>query len=133
MRRTTIMTIVDVVGALADDSLNENMYLIDDNKSNGSLDEATESLKTAVNIGDVVTWTVFSLEPESYVELTKIEIDPQYCVPTIKYYPDSDVCYWEGTILKELESVPYSIAVIVGNSDTELITSDGPCFIQVLQ
>ena len=133
MRKTTIMTIVDVVGALADDSLNENLYLIDDNKSNGSLDEGTESLKTAVSVGDVVIWTVFSLEPESFVQLTKIEIDPQYCVPTLKYYPESDVSYWEGTILKELEEVPYNIAVIVGNSETELVTSDGPSFIHALQ
>jgi hypothetical protein len=129
MKKTTIMTLIDVVGTLSDDSLNENLYLIDDNKSNGSLDEGTDALKTAVKKGDIITWTVFSLEPESYTAVNKIEIDPQYCVPAMKFFPNSDVSYWEGTILKDLENVQYSLYVTAGNSDTEYKTSNGPFFI----
>ncbi|RXK85975.1 hypothetical protein [Filimonas effusa] len=124
-----IMSLVDVVGALASDNIKGNLYLFDNNKSDGSLDEGTGVLKTKVKTGDVLIWTIMSMEPESYAAISNITIDPEVCSPVTEMYPDSDVSYWQATVLKEVTSVPYKITFEVGVKKQQVETRETPSLI----
>lgn len=125
----TISALVDVVGALAAESLQNSIYLTDNNKLNGSTDEGTEVLKTKVKKGDQLMWTSMSLEPEAYASITGIIIDSEYCEPEQRPYVGSDITFWIGTVKKDLEAVPYKIKIKVGNRQLELTTPNSPSLI----
>ena len=129
MKTITIMTMIDVVGALASNSLTNNIYMIDDNKLNGSQDLGTGVLKTKVEQGDNLLWVVLSIEPEAFGTITGIIIDPDYCEPEQQYYVGSDVAYWQGTVKKDLQSVPYDLKIRIGTRDEELTTPEAPSLI----
>ena len=125
----TIMTFINVIGALATHSLTNHLYMIDSNKANGSQDLGTGVLKTKVKMGDQLLWTAMSIEPEAFGSITDIIIDSDFCEPEQKYYAGSDVTYWEGTVKKDLQSVPYSLKMRVGTRDEELTTTETPSLI----
>jgi len=128
-RTITITPIIDIVGALADGTLSKNLYLLDNNKANGSSGEGTETLKTMVEEGDQLIWSIMSLEPEAFASITDIVIDSAYCEPQQRTYPGSDVVYWFGQVKKNLKTTPYSLKIKVGNRDEELLTSSTPCLV----
>ncbi|GGH67267.1 hypothetical protein HNQ91_001691 [Filimonas zeae] len=128
-RTITILSLIDVVGALASDSMQKNLYLFDDNKSNGSTNLGTGVLKTKVQAGDKLIWTLMALEPEAYAQLYKIEMDSTVCKLEQKKYPQSDVIYWEGHVLKEVTSTPYKITFEVGTQKQQIETLDLPSLI----
>jgi hypothetical protein len=128
-RTITILSLIDVVGALSEDSMKGNVYLFDDNKSNGSSHEGTASLKTKVKAGDKLIWTLMALEPESFAEITNISIDPDICRAEKKMYPQSDVAYWEGEVLKEAVATPYKITFEVGSQKQKIETEGTPALI----
>ncbi|MDO9105751.1 MAG: hypothetical protein Q7U57_12430 [Methylovulum sp.] len=125
----TIVSLIDVVGALANDTLNGNIYLMDNNKSNGSSDQGTEVLKTLVKEGDQLVWTVMSLEPEAYASIKEIIIDSDYCVPEQKTYEGSDVTYWVGKVKKNPKSTPYNLKIQVGTQEQALMTTSSPSLV----
>src|SRR5262245_48055164 len=96
----SITAVVDVVGALATRSLHGNLYLLDTNRTGGSTDLGTEELKTRVQGGDQILWTVLPLECEAYASIDGIVIDKEVCEPEQKMYPGTDISYWAGTIKK---------------------------------
>ncbi|WP_075602924.1 hypothetical protein [Saccharicrinis aurantiacus] len=117
MKTITIVSVVDVVGALTTDSLENNIYLLDNNKNGGSSELATETLKTKVNKGDTLLWTIMPMEPESYSAIANIEIDKAVCEPKQLTYEGSDVTYWSATIKKDFIEAPYSIHFKLGNKE----------------
>lgn len=125
----TIMTFINVIGALARNTLTDNLYMIDSNKANGSQDLGTGVLKTKVKMGDQLLWTVMPIEPEAFGSITGIIIDSDFCEPEQKYFPGSDVTYWQGTVKKDLQSVPYNLKMRVGTRDQELTTTEAPSLI----
>lgn len=129
MKTITILSLVDVVGALADDSITNNLYLFDNNKVNGSADQGTGILKTKVNSGDRLIWTLMSLEPESYAAISNITMDTEVCDPEKKTYPDSDIIYWEGIVKKEAPSTFYKITYEVGTQQQAIETNESPALI----
>jgi hypothetical protein len=122
MKTITIVSVVDVVGALADESLNYNIYLFDNNKTSGSQNLGTDCLKTKVSVGDRLLWTIMAMEPESYSAINQITIDKTVCEPALRTYEGSDVTFWEGIVKKDIEEVPYSISFAFGNKDTIIST-----------
>ncbi|SFW85816.1 hypothetical protein [Chitinophaga sancti] len=125
-RTITIMSLIDVIGALAEDSMKANVYLFDNNKSKGSVNEGTGRLKTKVKAGDTLFWTLMSLEPESFAEISNISIDPEICRLEKKKYPQSDVVFWEGEVLKEAASTPYKITFEIGYQKQKFETEENP-------
>jgi hypothetical protein len=122
----SILSLIDVLGALAQDSMKANVYLFDNNKSMGSVNEGTGRLKTKVNAGDRLIWTLMSLEPEAFAEISNISIDPEICRTQKKMYPQSDVVYWEGEVLKEAASTPYKITFVIGYKKQTMETEETP-------
>ena len=74
MDTIAIVSVVDVVSALAADTVAGSFYMVDNNRTKGSKDEGTEILKTKVRKGDQVVWISISLECEAFVSITAIEI-----------------------------------------------------------
>ena len=126
----SINTVVDVVGALVDDSLRNNIYLVDNNKANGSTGLGTDALQSAVNVGDTILWTVESLEPEAYAMITGIEIDSLVDV-TEGVFPGSDVIYWKGIVEQQFDTLPYKLEVTVGTRTTALVTETDIALVQI--
>jgi hypothetical protein len=125
----TILCLLDVVGALSEQTLTTNLYLFDNNKANGSSGEGTGQLKTKVKAGDTLIWTIVALEPESYAAISAITIDPAVCTPVQRMYPESDVSYWEALVLKVVPETPYRITFEIGTKKQPLETEITPTLI----
>lgn len=115
-----IVVVLDVVGALATETLDGSIWLVDSHKSSGSTDEGTARLKTAVKKHDVLLWTAMPLEVEAFAAIDAIQIDPQVCSVVQKVYPSTNIRYWEGTILKDVGKaiVPYNLVIRLGSRQT---------------
>jgi hypothetical protein len=125
----TIASVIDVVGALATDSLNGEIYFMDTNKENGSKEQGTDQLKTMVSTGDRLVWTVTFLECEAYAAIDDIVIDKSYVEPKKEIYEGTDVSYWVGTIKKNVSFLPYSIKFKVGTREESIATTSSLCLI----
>lgn len=128
MATITIAAVIDVVGALATDSLHGQVYFMDDNKSNGSTGHGTENLKTVVQQGDRLVWTVTFLECEAYAAIDEIIIDKECCEPEVKVYEGTDVSYWVGTVKKDITLIPYTIKFKAGTR-AESIPTASPLYL----
>ncbi|MDJ0511022.1 MAG: hypothetical protein QNJ64_17465 [Crocosphaera sp.] len=113
-KTTTIASVIDVVGALATDSLSGQVYFMDTNKAGGSQNQGTENLRTVVKKGDRLVWTVIFLECEAYAAIDDIIIDKDCCEPKKEFYEGTDVSYWVGTVKKDVTITPYSVKFKVG-------------------
>lgn len=129
MKTIVITSLVDVIGMLSNDSLDKNLYLMDNNRADGSTDQGTDMLKTKVQKGDQIIWTTMSLEPEAYASITGIDINHEYCEPQEQIYQGSDVVYWAGIIKKDISSIPYKIFYNIGTRSENVSTSNSPSFI----
>ncbi len=121
--KITIKSVVDVVGALAADTMNGNMYMYDTNKLNGSTGHGTEQLRTVVRKGDQVIWNALPLECEAYVGIDGIEIDKEFCDIEKKTYPGTDISYWIGTIKKDTKITAYHIRFKLGTREAPVTTA----------
>jgi hypothetical protein len=119
----SICAVVDVVGALATGVLSGNLYLFDTTSAPGG---ASETLRTRVERGDQLHWTVFALECEAYAAIDGIVIDPKLCEVERKTYPGTDVSYWLGTVKRDVGMVPYHIQLRLGNRAEPMTTSATP-------
>ncbi len=130
MDTISIISVVDVVGALADDTLAGSFYLVDNNKGRGSRDEGTEILKTKVRKGDQVVWISIPLECEAFISITGVEIDKkfrEYCDPKKGVYPNTNVVYWLGDIKKDLDiAIHYNLKFRLGRRSGDMVTTSSP-------
>ena len=125
----TIASVIDVVGALANDSLSGQVYFMDTNKANGSTHQGTENLRTVVKKGDRLVWTVIFLECEAYVAIDDIIIDKDCCEPKKEFYEGTDVSYWVGTVKKDVTITPYSVKFKVGTRAEPIATDSSLCLV----
>ena len=129
VKTITIAAVIDVVGVLATDSTEGQVYFMDTNKDNGSLSQGTEYLKTAVTKGDKVVWMVQPLECEAYTAIDDIIIDKDYCEPEKKTYEGTDISFWVGTIKKDITMIPYSVKFKVGTRAESIGTNPTLCLV----
>ena len=129
MRTITITVAVDVAGALAAETLTDNLYLFDDNRANGSTDLGTGVLKTRVEEGDRLLWLPLPFEPEVFASIHDIEIEERYCEPQRRTYPGSHVVYWEGVVKQDLEIAPYRLTIALGDPPGLLSAAETPSLI----
>jgi hypothetical protein len=133
METIAIVSVVDVAAALAADTLTGSVYLMDNNKANGSTDEGSEVLKTKVRKGDQLVWVCVPLECEAHVNITGVEIDNkyrEYCDPTQAVYPGTNVVYWHGEIKKDLDvTIPYHLKFQLGSHNGDMAMTAFPSLI----
>ncbi|HJQ36976.1 MAG TPA: hypothetical protein VKB93_07545 [Thermoanaerobaculia bacterium] len=125
-----IVAVVDVVSALATDTIDGAVWLLDSNKDGGSTGEGTGLLTTTVQEGDELIWTTMSLECEAFAAIDAIEIDPTYCDVSRETYPGTDIAYWLGRVLKDpgASRVPYNLRFALGSRVSRMSLS-GPAII----
>lgn len=129
-RPVSITAVVDAVGALAQESLQGNLYMYDTNKTEGSTGFGTGELRTRVQSGDQLVWSVLALECEAFVAIDEILIDKAVCEPERKVYPGTDVAYWIGTVKKhDVGVVPYQISFRLGTRDEPMTTNLPPALV----
>ncbi|MEH3053773.1 MAG: hypothetical protein PGN13_07145 [Patulibacter minatonensis] len=79
-----VLIVVDVEGALASQDLGSNVYLIDTNKHFGSGSEGQEELVTSCQDGQIIIWSVASVNPGDDAEIVAFlgqAVDQKICVP----------------------------------------------------
>lgn len=115
--RLRVMVVVDVVSALASESLDDAVWLVGSEPRGGSTGNGTRHLQTTVAVGDELLWTVMSLECEAFASIEAIRIDPAYCTVTSGVYEGTDIRYWLGTVRKNPGKavVPYGIEFRLGS------------------
>lgn len=121
-RLIRIVVVLDVVAALATETLDGSVWLVDSHQSGGSTGEGTVRLRTAVRKGDVLLWTAMPLEVEAFAAIDAIRIDPEVCEVVLGVYPSTDIRYWKGTIKKDIGKaiVPYNFVIRLGSRQTGL-------------
>jgi hypothetical protein len=125
-----VKSIIDVVGALEDNTLSGNFYLYDDNRRGGSLHHGTHKLATAIKKGDQIVWTVSPMECEAYADITAINLPPKICEVKLYTYEGTAIAYWLGTMKEAVDDLPYSITLNVGNHSFSMTCDDGPRLIK---
>lgn len=122
-RTVAINCLVDTLGALAQDAMQNNVYYIDNNRLLGSDGEGTDHLATACKPGDIILWTVESMEPEAYAAIDDIVIDSAYVSVEPAYFAGSDVVYWHGVVKKKVAKLEYQVRYLLGTK-AEPLTAD---------
>ena len=125
-----VKTIIDVAGALEDNTLKGNYYLYDDNRRGGSLHQGTQKLATAVKKGDQIVWTVTSMECEAYADITAISLPSDICEVKRYTYEGTAIAYWLGTVKEAVDTLHYSITLNVGAPSFTMTSDNGPRLIK---
>jgi hypothetical protein len=128
-KTVTIVTVIDIVGALTTRSLDGVTFLFDDNRRFGSDGLGTASLRTKVRAGDTLVWTTFPLEVEAFVGISEVVIAPAICKPERRRFPGSDIIYWQAIVLDCSDEVPYQIKYFVGDDQTVMSPTRSPFLI----
>lgn len=100
MKVINVLIVVDVEGALASGDLGSNVYLIDTNKYFGSGNEGQQELITSCVDGQVIVWSVTSVDPGNDAEIVSFEgqaVTQKICVPAQSTLPTGDVI-WSGRV-----------------------------------
>jgi hypothetical protein len=100
VKEIDVLIVVDVEGALASGNLGDNVYLIDTNGFFGSGGEGQAELQTACLDGQIVIWSISSVDPGADVEIAGFTgqiIDQRICVPQQTTLPTGDVV-WSGRV-----------------------------------
>lgn len=133
MRTITIVSVVDVAAALADDTLSGSIYLVDNNEAGGSTGEGTEALSTRVKRGDIVVWISTSLESEAHVAIASVVVDERYrryCNPRRFVYAGTNVDCWVGVITQDVDTpIPYALTFTLGTRTAGMTTTAQPMLV----
>lgn len=84
VKEINVLIVVDVEGALASGDLGSNVYLIDTNKFFGSGSEGQQELVTSCVDGQIIIWSVASVNPGDDAQITGFTgqiIDQRICIP----------------------------------------------------
>lgn len=116
MKTINILIVIDASGALSSGSLMDNVYLVDTNKYLGSWHQGTNNLHTVCQDGQLLTWKVKAICPDSDVSITRFSgelISEQICNPTEQ--SSSEDKFWQGRIETRgrFESYQYKITISI--------------------
>lgn len=104
-----VLIVVDVEGALASGDLSSNVYLIDTNKFFGSYGEGQEELVTTCSDGQIIIWSVASVNPGDDVEITGFTgqmIDQKICLPKQSTLVTGETV-WSGRVESQGSTAKY--------------------------
>jgi hypothetical protein len=116
MKEINVLIVVDVENALVTNDLGGNVYLIDNNKNSGSVDEGQDELVTACCNGQIINWSVVGVVAENQVEINGFTGDMTHdniCVP--QKTPSLGRTNWQGSVndTKPGDKVQYSVDLLM--------------------
>jgi hypothetical protein len=95
----TIIGIVDVAQALADNSLTNNIYWFDNNTVEGSLYQGTDHLSTAIKNGNRVQWVLSGLQVETTADIESIYGSVVNIANPVSLPIAPGISFWSGQIV----------------------------------
>ena len=108
-----IITVVDVVGALSDNTLYKNIYMMDNSRGLTTQHQGTEKLRSAVRHGQVINWHSWPIDVQTDVKIQNIVWYDRFepCVKLKEYSAPGIDSYWAGIVklsneLNETEQPP---------------------------
>lgn len=119
MNRIDILIAVDVIGALAAGTLQGYVYVVDSNKYLGSWQEGQSPLNTVCQDGQLLTWSVVSVDPGNQVAISAFSgqmVDQKSCTPAPDPFAGDGV--WNGRVQTQgaYASLPYTVALSMNGS-----------------
>jgi hypothetical protein len=127
MRGVSIIVPVDIVETLTTDTLEGNVYLIDNNKSLGSTGEGTAQLHTHLEVGDRVGWFVMGLEVETAVNIIEIQ-GPAVKICNPEPQAGDFNTLWIGTVT-QCESGTYPYTLVLNVEGKTMTLPAGPALV----
>jgi hypothetical protein len=112
-KQINVLIVVDVEGALAANDLSSNVYLIDTNKFFGSYNEGQTELVTTCSDGQVVIWSVASVNPGDDVEIVEFTgqiIEQGICQPRQSTLVTGETV-WGGRVESQGAKAKYQYSV----------------------
>jgi hypothetical protein len=129
-RTTSIIGLVDVAQALADNSLDNNLFWVDNNTSLGSLYQGTSHLRTAIRKGELVQWVVSSLQVETEVNIARIGGAAAQIANPVPTPVALGITFWIGRIAANAGGIyQYDMALKV---ESRVLTLSTPLTLDVL-
>lgn len=126
----TILGIVDVAQALADNSLDNNIYWMDNNASAGSQYLGTGHLKTAISRGSAVQWIVSGLQVETVADIAEISGSAVAIANPVLTTLALGFSFWTGQIANSASGLhTYAIKLKVEN---RLMNMSSPLSLEIL-
>jgi len=119
----TIRVVLDVCGALVDESFVGNLRLFDNNRGEGSTGLGTNALATAVRPGDTVYWLPAPIESEANFEVASITFPDGSLTAKRSWYEGTGVHRWQVTINEAITEAPYEMTFVLGSG---LTRTNGP-------
>ena len=120
MSTINVLIVVDALGAATSGNLQDNVYLIDTNKHNGSGSEGQAELYTACKStnqgGDTIVWAVAPVDPATDVSInsfTGTMIDERALIPSANSNGS-----WSGALSPNLPAgnIQYSVVLDIDNN-----------------
>lgn len=129
-RTTSIIGLVDVAQALADNSLDNNLYWTDNNTSLGSLHQGSSHLQTAIRRGELVQWVVSSLQVETEVNIARISGAAAQIANPVPTTIALGIVFWIGRVAANAGGIyQYDVALKV---ESRVLTLSAPLTLEVL-
>jgi len=121
MKEVSVLIVVDVENALVTGDLGGNVYLIDNNKNSGSVDEGKNELITACSNGQLINWSVVGVVAANQVEINNFSGDmmkDKICLP--EKTPSQGRTYWQGRVNDTTvgDKVQYSVELLMNGKHT---------------
>ena len=115
-RSVSIIGAIDIAQALADNSLDNNLYWFDNNSAAGSLYQGTGHLLTSLGKGDSVQWFISGLQVETVADIASISGPGATIANALATTLAPGFSFWSGKISDLASgSYPYSIVLKVEN------------------
>lgn len=117
-----VLIIVDVEGALASGNLGSNVYLVDTNKYFGTSGEGQQELQTSCKDGQVVIWSVASINPGDDAEITGFTgqmIDQKICLPKQSTLVTGETV-WAGRVESQGQTAQYQYSCTLSFDGTPM-------------
>jgi hypothetical protein len=117
-----VLVVVNVAKALEEGTLQDNLWLLDTNPNNMSQNEASAELETECAVGDLIVWSVTSIDPDLPVFINgfdgnAVKSDPPVIAP---YSIDPDKTQWKAAVNGATHSDPKN----KGQYNMTLVLSD---------
>lgn len=109
VNEVNVLIVVDVEGALASGDLGSNVYLIDTNKHFGSYSEGQQELVTYCRDGQVIVWSIASVNPGDEAEIagfTGQMVDQRVCIPKASTLVTGETV-WAGRVESQGQSAQF--------------------------
>lgn len=124
-----INIVVDVMKALSDESLEGNLYLIDDGIY-GSEGQGTGRLKTVCRPGDVIRWKACPVDLQAGFSILSISFGKD-CAGQQKESPPAYLNTWEGIVPYASGGHHYRIVLQLGKGKDSVMSIDMPSLLIV--